>query len=396
MRMKITGLKVTPTQIPLVKPSKFSGGTRLSAPGCILEIETDEGITGLGEAVGPTIPLIRTMLDEEFRPFLIGQDPMRIEFITHQLEEYAINWSEMGLYGIAGVEIALLDIVGKALNTPVVNLLGGIYTPEVRFNGYLFIADPQENARDAAAYLARGFTELKMKCGRDTDFDVARLRAVRETVGPDMKIRLDANMGWSVSTAVRAIRRFEPYGVLFVEQPTPRRDLRAMAAVSRAVDVPISADEGIATIDDALKLIEARACEVFTIYVSEAGGPRKARVIADLAATAGISCVLGTWAESGVATAAALHTIGSSRAFTFASDTHYTLQADDFISVPFDFSTGTVPVPTGPGLGIALDPAKFAQYSSGPVREMVFYDYDNPAFIPRTGVIIPDTPHANR
>lgn len=394
--MKITGLKVTPTQIPLVKPSKFSGGTRLSAPGCILEIETDEGITGLGEAVGPTIPLIRTMLDEEFRPFLIGQDPMRIEFITHQLEEYAINWPEMGLYGIAGVEIALLDIVGKALNTPVVNLLGGVYTPEVRFNGYLFIADPQENARDAAAYLARGFTELKMKCGRDTDFDVARLRAVRETVGPAMKIRLDANMGWSVSTAVRAIRRFEPYGVLFVEQPTPRRDLHAMAAVSRAVDVPISADEGIATIDDALKLIEARACEVFTIYVSEAGGPRKARVIADLATTAGISCVLGTWAESGVATAAALHTIGSSRAFTFASDTHYTLQADDFIIVPFDFSTGTVPVPTGPGLGIALDPAKFAQYGSGPVRGMVFYDYDNPEFIPRTGVIIPDTPHANR
>lgn len=391
-RVKITGMTVTPTQIPLVKPSKFSGGTRRSAPGCVIQIETDAGITGLGEAVGPTIPVIRTVLDEEFRPFLIGQDPMRTEFIAHQLEEYAINWPEMGLYALAGIEMALLDIQGKALNTPVVQLLGGVYTPTVQFNGYLFIADPQENAREAAAYVARGFTEIKMKCGRDTDFDVARLRAVRDTVGPQVKIRLDANMGWSVSTAVRAIRRFEPYGVLFVEQPTPRRDVRAMAAVARAVDVPIGADEGCATIDDALRLIEARACEVFVIYVSEAGGPRKARVIADLAATAGIACVLGTWAETGIATAAALHTIASSRAFVFASDTHYTLQADDLISQPFDFTNGTVPVPTGPGLGVSLDAAKLAQFGSQPVREMVFYDYDNPDFIPRTGVIIPDRP----
>ena len=107
------------------EPLVWPGGTRLSASGLLVEIHTDEGIVGVGEAPGPTLPTIRTIIDEELTQFLVGQDPLRTEWLVHRMEEFTRNWSRIGAYAIAGVEIALLDIKGKALGIPVAELLGG-------------------------------------------------------------------------------------------------------------------------------------------------------------------------------------------------------------------------------------------------------------------------------
>lgn len=386
--MKITDIKTFAIQIPFRKGEVWSGGTRYSAPSLIVQIETDEGVFGIGESVGPTIPVIQTIVEKEFAPFLLGRDPMELESILHRLEEYSVNWRQMAYYGLAGIEMALLDLRGKLLQTPVYNLLGGKTREAVQFAGYIFIDTPANNAREAESFVARGFRELKIKVGRDVDIDTERIKAIREAVGPKVKIRIDPNQNWSVPTAVKAIRKMEKYDLQMVEQPTPYHDVDALAAVARAVDVPITADEGCATLEDALRLIDKRACACFTVYPSEAGGLLKAKQIADIASHAGIWCITGSWAETGIGTLGNMHLVGSSRNFPFANDTHLDFMTDDILQHPLKCKQSEIALPDQPGLGIELDMAKVQRYGKSMVREMVFYDKNDPNFQPRIGQIL--------
>jgi L-alanine-DL-glutamate epimerase-like enolase superfamily enzyme len=385
--MKITKLSTRRIKIPFHKGEKWSGGTRYSAPSLIIQIETDEGLIGVGESVGPTIPVIQTIVEQEFASFVVGRDPLELESILHQLQEYCLNWSHIGNYGIAGIELALLDLRGKIFNTPLYNLLGGLYRPEIEFAGYIFIDTPDNNAREATGLVGRGFRELKMKVGRDVDQDIARVAAVRDAVGPDVKIRIDPNQAWNVKTAVRAIRKMEKYDLQMVEQPTPANDLDGMAEVARAVDVPITADEACATFEDALRLIDKRACSVFTIYPSEAGGLLKARQIVDLANSANIWCLTGTWAETGLGTLANVHLVASSRNFPFANDTHFNFMTGDILTEALDFQNARLKVLNKPGLGAEINQEKLDYYSRDQQREMVFYDPEDSSFQPRIGMI---------
>ncbi|CAK4867070.1 unnamed protein product [Aphanomyces euteiches] len=375
-------------KIPFYKGEKWSGGTRYSAPSLIVQIETDEGLIGIGESVGPTIPVIQTVVDKEFAPFIIGRDPMELESILHRLEEYSVNWKQIGYYGMAGVEMALLDLRGKILNTPVYNLLGGKVKQAVAFSGYIFIDKPENNAEEARKFAAAGYTELKLKVGRDIELDTLRVKAVREAVGPLMKIRIDANQNWSVPTAIKAIRKMEKYDLQMVEQPTRYDDVDGMAAVARAVDVPIIADEGCATYEDALRLIDKRACACFLVYPSEAGGILKAKQIVDLANHAGIWCVTGSWAETGIGTLGNVHMVASSRNFPFANDTHLKFMKGDLLREELVFNDGKITVPDKPGFGIDLDITKLDYFGQNFEREMVFYDPQDPGFQPRIGQIL--------
>jgi len=386
--MKITDVRSTSVRVPLRVPAKWSGGTRLTAPAILVEIETDEGLVGLGECVGPTLPTIHTVLDKELKPFLVGADPMRQEFLLHQMEEFTVNYADIAAYAIAGVDIALWDLKGKALNTPVANLLGGVYRPTTNWMGYLFIEEPALNAEQALAYVREGYDTLKIKVGRDVDEDVRRLKAIREAVGWDVHLRVDANMAWSRSTAVRAINQLSEFRIQYCEQPIPWHDVEGMASIARQVSVPLAADEGVTGVRSALKLIEARAVEVFVLYISEAGGLTRARDIVHLADQAGVACVTGTWAELGVGTAAAAHLVGSSRNFQMANDTHYSMQDDDILTEMLPLKGGRMPLPTGPGLGVELDPEKVARFHNLEAREAVFYDHDNPDWIPRIGQLL--------
>lgn len=386
--MKITAVKTKAIKVPFFKGEKWSGGTRYSAPSLIVQIETDEGLIGIGESVGPTIPVIQSVVDKEFAPFLIGRDPMELESILDQLEEYSVNWKQIGYYGMAGIEMALLDLRGKMFNTPLYNLLGGKCKSEVEFAGYIFIDTPENNAQEARTFVENGYRELKMKVGRDIDLDTDRVRAVREAVGPKVKIRIDANQNWSVPTAIKAIRKMEKYDLQMVEQPTRHHDVEAMAAVARAVDVPIIADEGCATFEDALRLIDKRACACFLVYPSEAGGILKARQIVDLANQAGIWCVTGTWAETGIGTMGNVHLVASSRNFPFANDTHLNFMTGDVLKDSIVFNRGKIALNDRPGLGIDLDLNKLDHFGQNFEREMVFYDPEDSSFQPRTGIIL--------
>jgi L-alanine-DL-glutamate epimerase-like enolase superfamily enzyme len=227
--MKITEVSSYRVRIPLKYPVKWSGGIRYSAPALILRLTTDEGIVGLGECVGPTIPTVEAIVTHEFKQFLIGRDPLKTELLVRRMEEFARNWTQIGAYAISGIEMALLDIKGKALNTPIYNLLGGACKGQVEYAGYLFIDTPEENAKKALAYKAEGYKEIKLKVGRNLHNDIETLEAIRDAVGYDMKIRIDSNMNWNVPTAVKWIRALQKFDLQYVEQPVPEFDLDAMS-----------------------------------------------------------------------------------------------------------------------------------------------------------------------
>lgn len=385
--MRITKIETSTCRVPVSTPLVWAGGTRQSASGIVVRISTDEGFVGVGECPGPTLPTIRTIIEAELTQFLLDQDPLRVEWLVHRMEEFSRNWSRIAAYAISGIEMALLDLKGKALGVGVVDLLGGRCRDEIPAVGYLFIDEPEVNATRAAMFVEAGFPELKLKVGRDFGQDHDTLAAIRDAVGIDVPIRIDANMMWSVPTAVKWIRGLEKFELQYVEQPVPDFDVDGLAQVRRSVAVPIAADEACCDVRSALDLIRADACDVLVVYPSEAGGLTRARHIAALADAAGKWCVVGSWAELGVATAANLHLAGSSQSFPFAVDTHYPLQLDDVLVDRLDMSRGIVDVPRGPGLGVAVDPDALDRLAQLPLRESVFYD-DIAGRAPRVGQIL--------
>jgi L-alanine-DL-glutamate epimerase-like enolase superfamily enzyme len=385
--LRITRIETSAVRTAMREPLKWTGGTRESASGLIVEIVTDEGLVGVGEAPGPTLPTIKTIIDQEFAQFLVEEDPLRTEWLVHRLEEYSRNWSGVAAYAIAGIEMALLDLKGKALGIPVAELLGGFCREAVPVIGYLFIDEPEANAAKAASYVAAGHRELKLKVGRELDQDVETLAAIRDRIGYNVKIRIDANMNWSVPAAVKWIRALEQFDLQYVEQPVPDFDIAGLAQVRRSVACPIAADEACTSLRSALELIKADACDVFVVYPSEAGGLTRALQIASVAAAAGKWCAIGSWAELGVATTANAHVVAASSNFPFASDTHYPLQHDDVLVAPLELENGAITLSHEPGLGVTLDPERLATLGALELRESPFYD-DIKGDAPRVGQIL--------
>jgi L-alanine-DL-glutamate epimerase-like enolase superfamily enzyme len=385
--LRITAVQTAAVRVPMREPLVWAGGTRHTASGLIVELESDEGLVGVGECPGPTLPAIQTIVEQELAQFLIGQDPRRVEWLVHRMEEFTRNWAQLGVYAIAGLEMALLDLKGKVLDVPVAELLGGFCQDEARFGGYLFIDDPEANAERAAEFVEQGYDELKLKVGRDLGQDHDTLAAIRDRVGSNVKIRIDANMMWSVPAAIKWIRTLERFDLQYVEQPVPDFDVEGMAQVRRAVAVPIAADEACTDMRSVLALLRAEACDVLVVYPSEAGGLTRARQIAAVADAAGKWCAVGSWAELGVATAANVHLIASSSNFPFTNDTHYPLQESDVLDEPLRLDGGRIDAMRAPGLGVTLSHDNLASLAQLDLRQSVFYD-DVQGEAPRIGQIL--------
>src|SRR5215470_9704729 len=169
--MRITGVETTEVCVPLKQPLVWAGGTRHTASGLLVELQTDEGLAGVGECPGPTLPTIRTSVERELSQFLLGEDPRRVNWLVHRMEEFCRNWSEIGAYAIAGLEMALLDLKGKLLGVAVAELLGGFRGYGLPRVGYRVIVRGEPNAQEAAGFVGLSFTELKLKVGRHLSQD---------------------------------------------------------------------------------------------------------------------------------------------------------------------------------------------------------------------------------
>lgn len=390
--MKILDIRTELLQLPFRDVLATAYGARTHATLVLVSIETDEGVTGYGESVGLFHQTAEAFIANELRPLLLGEDPLRIEYLLHRLE-HLIEWNSFAAYPIAAIDTALYDLKGKATGVPVYELLGGLYRPEVRFDGLIHLHDPETDAATAVNYVRQGFRTLKVKTGPDAALDERRLDAIRAAVGDDIALRIDYNMALSPRTAVRTIERLAPFGIEYVEQPTPAWDIDGLAEVARSVSIPIAADESCQSPRDAMRLVEKRACEVFCVYVSEAGGITRAREIVAIANAAGIACVLGTWGEGGIGFAAGLHLAASSRNFALVQGTSYQIVGSDYVeqALPIQERGGCLEVPSDPGLGVLPDPHRITRCA---VTETDAVFRAAPDGIPRLGQVLvrPHTP----
>ncbi|MCZ7568892.1 MAG: hypothetical protein M5U01_09945 [Ardenticatenaceae bacterium] len=382
--MRITGVEALQVAVPLRRPHLTTAGPDIGLGRYpIIKIMTDEGIIGLGEApalkewggdygtyFGETGKMVMMVVREYLTPAILNQDPFRIEWI-HTLMDRSIKGHP---YAKAAVDFALYDIMGKALEQPVYQLLGGLYRQQIPLAHSIGIMEPSLAAAEAATAIEDGIKTIKLKIGLDPNRDVAAVREVRKTVGPKIQITVDANQGYATpKAAVKVLRQLEEYDVLFAEQPVEGLD--AMAEVADAVDMSIMADESAWTPQDVLHILEKRAADLISLYPTKPGGLFRAKKMAAVCEAAGLPCNVNGSLELGVANAVNLHLAASTKVVTLSCVFPVTTLAgreftelagrcyiDDIITEPFQYEDGCLVVPNRPGLGVELDERKIEQY----------------------------------
>jgi L-alanine-DL-glutamate epimerase-like enolase superfamily enzyme len=371
--MKITRVETIPVQVPIAQERAIRGGrgAHLVSPFLLVRVHTDEGVTGLGEVSctpgwsGEDQVTAAHVIGRYLAPLLAGEDPTAVERLTARLGKGVAN----NPFTKAALEMALWDILGKAAGLPVYRLLGGPVREFVPTKFSVSGLEPARAAAIAAWAVERGFRAMKVKVGIEPEGDVARVRAVREAIGPDVSLGVDANGGWSPRVAIRTIRRLEEYGIAFAEQPVPALDVAWLADVRDHVAVPVLADESVYTLQDAMAVVRAGAADVLSVYVGKGGGIGPARKVAAVAEAAGLTCTVGSNLELGVASAAMIHLAMATPgigAEEFPCDILGPFfYESDLLAEPLPIAAGSARPPERPGLGVELDEALVARYRVG-------------------------------
>jgi L-alanine-DL-glutamate epimerase-like enolase superfamily enzyme len=362
--MKITELKTTLLSVPHREPEFISTGMRFGVTQCLIEIETDEGITGLGESIcRPNARVIEAAV-QSMRPLLVGADPRNIEAIVNNIR-YIGGWNffeRVGNVALGGVEMALWDIVGKACGKPLYELLGGMVRERMPVMFYLFRFPIDEMARRAKQAIADGYTTIYFKVGHDLHADLDAVATVREAIGNKGEIRIDANEAWAPGTAIRFIKQIEKYDVEWVEQPTPMKEVEQLAHIRRAVNTPIGANQTCWTFHDVQQVLRNDAADVIVMDFYQTGGILTYKKAIAACEGSGIPVNHHSWGEFGIGNAAGAHVVASSPPCLYANQSYVMIRADDIIEggVP-EVVNGSVAVPRGPGLGVKLDPDRVAR-----------------------------------
>ena len=359
--MKIAAVEVIPYALPFERPYVTASGTLERREMVLLRIRTEAGIVGLGEGVplslrgGDTLHRIERSLVRLTRrlarldvALMASEQPLAaaVDAMIH-----VAAGRRLAAPAKAAVETALFDLAGRISGTPLWRMLRGETSAPVRCNATLAAGPPHELAADASAWRERGFATFKVKLGLGDDAE--RARAVREAIGPDARLRVDANGAWSAHQAVAVLGELEPLGIELAEQPTAT--VREMAAVAAATPIPIAADESVTTAKEAEKAVRAGACRLATVKLSKVGG---------IGPAAGIAAELPVYLSSaldgpvGIAAAAhaaqALYRDHEDPGLAHGLATQE-LFAGTIASVACELREGFLHLPEGPGLGVEID-----------------------------------------
>ncbi len=368
--MRITRIETIPVDVPINPRLAIRGGrgAHTVSPFLFVKVHTDEGLVGLGEVSctpiwsGEDQVTAAHFIETLLAPALVGEDPTEVERLTAKLRYGVAN----NPFTKAALEMALWDILGKAVGLPVYRLLGGPVRDFVPTKFSISGQAPERAAEIAAWAVAQGFRTMKVKVGIEPEADVARVRAVRAAIGPEVRLGVDANGGWSPRVAIQTIRRLYDSNIYFAEQPVPALDVAWLADVRRNVAVPVMADESVYTLQDAMAVVRAEAADVLSIYIGKGGGIGPARKVAAVAEAAGLTCTIGSNLEMGVASAAMIHVAMATPgigAEEFPCDILSTFFYEaDLLAEPLPIKAGEARPPERPGLGVALDEDKVEFY----------------------------------
>jgi len=370
--MRITKVKATAVNVPLAAPIRWSWGIRRETTRLIIQIETDEGITGIGETMG------RVGADniQYEAQKIIGENPFNIERILafFRPRPYFFGYAGHGL--IAGIEMACWDIMGKALGKPVYELLGGQFREKVNFSGYVFTRARNEKTGEGGETTPEelleysknlvkkeGFKTLKLKVGAShPDVDIATIGKFREEFGPQMGLRIDPNGTWSPQTALYICKQLEKYNLEYIEDPT--WGIEGMARLRKDINTPLSTNMCVVDFDQIPVAFRMHAVDVILGDVHKWGGLLATKKLAAVCDTLMLGMCIHSGAELGISEVAKIHMATCTPNLTYAIDTHYPHLADDIlVGGKMKYDNGTMTAPNKPGLGVELDMDRFERYA---------------------------------
>jgi L-alanine-DL-glutamate epimerase-like enolase superfamily enzyme len=351
--MKITRVKPTVISIPRADTLTTSYGSKSDALTVLVEIETDEGVTGIGQTAvdapfyGEPAEGIVANINAHLGPAVIGKSPLDIEYLNRCMVEALPEH----LSARAGVDLALWDLKGKALGVPVYQLLGGRYREGISLMGFVRHDTPGVMYEAARATLEEtGYPVLKMKVGMDVPGDVARFTAVSEAVQGKAVIQIDGNTGWSLAQAISALSAMDKLGTLgAIEQPVARLD--DMAHIARRFGAPVMADEAIYGPEDAIEVVKRGAAQIALLKITKHGGILNVLKIAHIAEAAGIDLSVAIYYD--IIAAAAAHIAVALPAIRWPSPP--TGLSSTILTRSIEPTGLLMHVPEGPGWGVELD-----------------------------------------
>jgi D-galactarolactone cycloisomerase len=359
--VKITDIKTIRLRatIPAQGQVFSRSGVRSTRSTTLVQIETDEAISGVGSCSGNG-ELIEAIVAKVLKPLLIGMDPTDIDAIWDKAyvrgghKEFGTRG--IGVVALSGIDIALWDILGKVRGLPLYQLLGGKCRDKVPvYATALYPEEPSKVAARARAFADQGFHGVKIKVGFDLDQDIRIVRAVREELGKDFIVMTDANQGYSLDVALEAADAFADSGAYWLEEPLFVEDIEGHAALREKAKAPIAVGENLHTYYAFENFIVRGAVDFVQPDVARAGGVTEIRKITALAAKHKIPVSFHTWGD-GVALAASVHLSAALKdCIVMELDYTYNPLREELLREAFEVSNGYLVPPEKPGLGVELN-----------------------------------------
>jgi D-galactarolactone cycloisomerase len=372
--MKITGVE-THVLVGQLEGQSFGWSQRVTGTrqAVLCSITTDAGLEGVGEAFyfgGPTT-VVATLIRDGFGPLLVGRDPMDTSVIWDALYNWTRDQGQKGvtISALSAVDIALWDLKGQALGVPVATLLGGTYRTRARvyatglYEPQGVPSIPAALVAEALGYKAAGFCGMKLKVGYNLRTDLEYIRAIREAIGPELLLMVDANHAYNASEAIQLARAMEPYAIHWFEEPVPPEDLDGYLEIKRASHIPIAGGECEYTRYGFRELINRRVVDVLQPDLCAMGGFSEMLKVVAMASAATLPVIPHVWGTS-VGLAAALQLFAALPHFPerrfpaeplFEYDRSPHPFRDEVTRERFAMQEGYLEIPTRPGLGVTLD-----------------------------------------
>lgn len=368
--MLITQIEVYQFPVKLKKPFVISLGSFEYAENVVVVVRTDEGLSGFGEC-SPFMPINGESMETCYvvanylAKSLIGKDLLNIEACSETMDRTIFANSSIK----SAFDIALYDIAAQQAGLPLYAFLGGKNNKILKTDYTVSLNEPAQMVADALEIKERGFQVIKVKLGDDPDKDIQRIQAIREQIGSDIPLRLDANQGWNVDSAIHVLTELAGYNIQFCEEPIPRWNYMELPRISKASPVMVMADESCCDHHDAQRLIDLDAAPSFNIKLGKSSGIFKAQKIINLAEKANLQLQIGGFLESRIGFTASAHLALTSDNVRFCDFDTPMMFCEDPVSGGIQYGlNGLVTVPETPGLGASIDAGYLKGLTSFTVR----------------------------
>ena len=363
--MRLASFEILVVEIPLRVAVEHALAEHQVARNVVVAAHDGEGRTGWGEScprtyvTGETVVGARELLRSRILPDLLGAEADSFEAVTRRMQTALEVLARDQQAAFCAAELAVLDLAGQVFGISAGAVFGPVRRERARYSGVIAAGNREGVERYAEIAREAGAAEVKVKVGADLDDNLRVLESARELLGDGVELRIDANCAWDVAGAIAQLEAMAPFRLAGVEQPLPARDLPGLRELTAAGIVPVVVDESLATLDDARRLVDRRACDIFNVRISKVGGLVNAARIQRCAQAAGLECQLGAQVgETGLLSAAGRHFATRVDDVRWCEGSYDRVLLETQITSP-DITAGPggwADAITGPGLGVVPAP----------------------------------------